>query len=204
MATKEQLSRWKQEVEGLMKAQPEQTWTIARLSLAYPSQASRVQIDTVAAVGHCPAFLTDVVINDAIGRVEVHATFREFELRGRSSVIGPFAVLLQKGKEAKGLFRQRFADSLWPTHGSWKVPFLLETKLGRLIPRPTDEEVVLKSASPGEYGFPPLGAWFEKWDPIELVQESEPDGPTLAVVQHAMHLMHNIGKDPAVPDFYKH
>jgi hypothetical protein len=76
---------------------------------------------------------------------------------------------------------------------------VIETSLGRLVPRPTEPPVLLRSAEPGEYAIPPIRTWFEKWDPISLVREEDPDGPTLAVVEHAMHIMLNAGKGACRP-----
>lgn len=204
MATENQIAAWLTEVDAAIKAQPVSTWTIARLRLAYPNPAGRslVQLDTVVAAGKCGATATASAFNRSVQRTEIQAVFSDFELRGRSSVVGQFQILLQPGRQAEGRFRQQFAETLWPIHGTWTAPFVIETSQGRLIPRPTDEAVTLKSASPGEFSIPPLGVWFEKWDPIDLVLESNPDGPTLAVCEHAMHCMLNIGDGPAIPDFY--
>ena len=204
MATQAQITTWLSEVNGAIDKQPKSTWTVARMRFAYPTpgRSSLVQLDTLAAAGACTATANPATFNSEIQRVEIQATFTDFELRGRSSIIGPFRVLLQDGRQAQGRFRQQFANSVWPIHGSWSVPFALETTLGRLIPRPTDEEVVLKSAAPGEFAIPPIGVWFEKWDPINLVLSTDPDGPILAVCEHAMHCMLNVGNTPTVPDFF--
>jgi len=204
MASEAQISAWLAEVNTAKQKQPKSTWTIARMRFAYPAPNSNslVQLDTLAAAGACPAEMTHSAFNRELQRVEIQAVFSDFELRGRSAIIGPFKVLLQEGRQAQGRFRQQFANSLWPIHGSWSVPFVLETTLGRLIPRPTDEEVILKSAGPGEFAIPPIGVWFEKWDPINLVLASDPEGPTLVVCEHAMHCMLNVGSAPAIPDFY--
>jgi hypothetical protein len=205
-ATKKQIDGWIAETRRLMQAQPEDTWTVARLRLAYANPGSRslVQVDTVAAAGACPAHATAVDFNRNLQRIEIAAEMRTFGLNGTSNVIGPFAITLQQGKRPVGRFRQVYADCLWPIHGSWTVPFVIETRLGRLIPRPSDEDVVLKSSEPGEYGIPPIGVWFEKWDPVNLVMEGDPDGPTVAICEHAMHCMLNVGKEPKIPPFCKH
>jgi hypothetical protein len=204
MATANQITAWLAEADAAIRAQPEATWTIARMRLAYPNPTARslVQLDTVVAAGSCKATATVSSFNNSLQRTEIQAVFSNFELRGRSSIVGPFTILLQAGRQAQGRFRQQFADSLWPIHGAWTVPFVIETSLGSLIPRPTDEEVILKSASPGEFSIPPIGVWFEKWDPIDLVLETNPDGPTLAICEQAMHCMVNVGANPAMPDFY--
>ena len=204
MANSTQVTTWLSEIEASIKAQPTSTWTIARMRLAYPAPNSKslVQIDTVAAAGSCNATATLHAFNSTNQRIEIEATFSNFELRGRSSIVGPFRILLQNGRQAQGRFRQYYADSLWPIHGGWNVPFLIETTLGNLIPRPTDDDVVLRSAAPGEFSIPPLGVWFEKLDPINLVLENDPEGPTMAVCEHAMHCMLNVGSSPAIPDFY--
>lgn len=204
MATEEQVQAMMNEASAAISKQPENTWTIARMRFAYPAPGSQsaVQLDTVAAAGSCSAAVTSHQFNTLHQRIEMQATFRNFELRGRSSILGPFEILLQEGRAAEGRFRQVFAESLWPVHGQWTVPFVLKTALGRLIPRPTDEPVVLRSAAPGEFAIPPIGVWFEKWDPINLVLESDSDGPTIAICEEAMHCMINVGAGPATPQFY--
>lgn len=206
MANMDQLKIWLAQIDYAMKEQPETSWTVARMQLAYPSPKANqnlVQIDVLAAAGACNAHAVANYINEDISRIQVEARFNQFELKGRSHILGPFRILLQDGAEAKGTFRQRYADSLFPLQGEWLVPMVIETSLGRLIPRPTEAPVLLRSAEPGEFEIPPIGTWFEKWDPISLVREDDPDGPTIAVVEHAMHIMLNKGKGPAVPPFFE-
>lgn len=205
-ATKRQIEAWTGEVKRLMEAQPRNTWTVARMRLVYPNPGSRsmVQIDTVAAAGACPATGTAAAFDRARQRLQIDAEMPVMDLKGTSRILGPFEISLQKGKRGIGRFRQVFADSLWPIQGAWSVPFVITTRLGRLIPRPSDDEVVLRSAEPGEFEIPPLGTWFEKWDPINLVAEDNPDGPTLAICEHAMHCMLNVGDRPDIPPFAKH
>lgn len=204
MVAKKLVETWLAEVNDKVSRQPSSTWTIARMRIAYPNPGSQsiVQIDTVAAAGACNAVAMPATFNRKLQRVEIAAAFDAFELRGRSSILGDFRILLQSGKRATGRFRQIHLTSVWPIHGSWSVPFVIETQMGRLIPRPTDEDVLLKSAAPGEFAIPPIGVWFEKWDPINLVLEGDPNGPTLAVCEEAMHCMVNVGPEPSIPEFY--
>jgi hypothetical protein len=164
MASREQISTWLAEANAAIASQPASTWTVARMRLAYPrpGSSSWVQIDAAAAAGACPAAARPAVFNESLQRVEIQAIFSSFELRGRSPVIGPFRILLQRGRQAEGRFRQQYANSLWPIQGAWTVPFLIETPLGHLIPRPTDEPVTLKSAAPGEFAIPPIGRMVRK------------------------------------------
>jgi len=199
------VNQWLTELQAQIAAQPGETWTVARMKLVYPDSDSRrgtVGIDTVSAAGACNATATNALFNEALGRITIQATFSNFELRGESKLIGPFRILLQNGKSAIGRFRQRYAHELWPISGEWEVPFRVESALGALIPRPSEPPVLLKSAEPGEFAIPPIGSWFEKWDPISLVDENDPEGPTIAIVEHAMHVMLNIGSAPAIPAFY--
>lgn len=205
MVNTEQLRQWHEEVKKSVEKQPSATWTVARMKLIYAQMEGTVgsaNIDVVTAAGACPAQVVNTTINERIGRIEVTAGFAEFDLRGRSSHIGDFQILLQKGQRAHGVFRQRHAHRLFPFTGEWTVPFLIRTRMGDLIPRPTDTPVVLRAAEPGEFAIPPIGTWFEKWDPISLVAADQPDGPTVAIVDHAMHVMLNEGREPARPPFY--
>jgi hypothetical protein len=205
MVNADQLHRWHDEIKEVVKRQPAATWTVARMKLIYAQTEGAVVsaiVDNVTAAGACPAEVSATAINEKIGRIEVTAGFREFDLRGTSHHLGFFQILLQKGKSARGVFRQRHAHSLFPFTGEWTVPFLIRTQRGDLIPRPTDNPVVLRAAEPGEFEIPPIGTWFEKWDPISLVAANQPDGPTVAIVDHAMHVMLNAGREPAIPPFY--
>jgi hypothetical protein len=205
MADESTRQQWMEELRASMQDQPETSWTIAKFKLVFPGAEGlgrAVEVDNVAAAGACNAQAADVALRSDTGRVEVLANFNRFELRGVSIIIGQFRVVLQEGRRAVGRFQQRYADALWPLHGAWEVPFVIETRLGRLIPRPSDPPVLLRSAEPGEFAIPPIGSWFEKWDPISLVREDDPDGPTLAVIDHAMHCMICPGAEPKVPPFY--
>jgi hypothetical protein len=205
MAAKEQLNRWLADTERAMEAQPETTWTVAKFRIAYPSlnvNQTAITVDNVTAAGNCNARAVTASVNEDVGRVEIETTFAEFDMRGTSNLIGKFQVVLQEGKAAAGHFSQRYADSLYPLHGAWEVPFMFKADFGSLIPRPSDSPVVLRSAEPGEYAIPPIGSWFEKWDPIALVRVEEPDGPTVAVIEHAMHVMLNAGPEALAPAFY--
>jgi hypothetical protein len=206
MNEKEQLRSWLDEAKVAMDQQPETTWTVAKFRIAYPSPnpgQAAVVIDNVAAAGNCNAKAVNAFVDEEAGRVQIEATFGDFDMRGISNLIGKFQVVLQEGQEAVGRFRQRYADSLYPLHGAWEVPFVFKAEVGSLIPRPTDPPVVLRSAEPGEYAIPPLGSWFEKWDPIALVNADDPEGPTLAVIEHAMHVMLATGSEPGAAFFWQ-
>ena len=205
MADSKQMKVWLDEVNQAVEKQPKASWTIARMRLVVPSmEQSRgmVAVDNVTAAGACNAQAVSARINKRTGRIEVETTFNDFDLRGVSHLIGPFRITLQADKAAKGTFRQRYTNALYPLHGEWEVPFEIETRMGRMIPRPTEPPVLLRSAEPGEFQIPPIGTWFEKWDPISMVGRENSDGPTLAIIEHAMHVMLNIGSKPDVPPFY--
>jgi hypothetical protein len=205
MARNDQLNEWLAETREAIENQPESTWTVAKFRIAYPSpdaSQTAITVDNVAAAGACKAQAVDVSVNEKTERIEVQATFADFDMRGTSNLIGKFQVVLQDGEEAVGHFSQRYASTLYPLHGAWEVPFVFKAELGSLIPRPSDAPVVLRSAEPGEYAIPPIGSWFEKWDPIALVSAEEPDGPTIAVIEHAMHVMLSTGREPSEPGFY--
>jgi hypothetical protein len=202
----EKLGGWLDEVRTAMDRQPDTTWTVAKFRIAFPSpnpDRAAIAIDNVAAAGSCNAKAVDAFVNEETGRVQVEAAFGDFDMRGVSNLIGKFQVVLQEGKEAVGHFSQRHRNSLYPLHGAWEVPFVFKAKVGSLIPRPTDPPVVLRSAEPGEYAIPPLGSWFEKWDPISLVNADDPEGPTLAVIEHAMHVMLDTGSEPGAAFYWR-
>jgi hypothetical protein len=206
MNDKEKLGGWLDEVRTAMDQQPDTTWTVAKFRIAFPSpnpDQTALAIDNVAAAGSCNAKAVDAFIDEDAARVQVEATFGDFDMRGVSNLIGKFQVVLQEGKEAVGRFSQRHRDSLYPLHGAWEVPFVFKAEVGSLIPRPTDPPVVLRSAEPGEYAIPPLGSWFEKWDPISLVNVDDPEGPTLAVIEHAMHVMLDTGSEPGAAFYWR-
>ena len=201
----EELDSLLEEANTALRSQPESSWTIARLRLALPNprqELGLVAIDTVTAAGSCNAKGKATRINRELQRIEIETEFSDFDLRGVSHLIGKFQILLQADQFAKGVFRQRFAGKLFPLLGEWSVPFKIVTELGVRIPRPTESPVLLRSAEPGEFAIPPIGSWFEKWDPINLVHADFPDGPTVAIVEHAMHVMLNIGDKPSIPEFY--
>jgi len=205
MADSKQLEAWLDEINQAVKIQPKTSWTVARMRLVVPSlDQSRglAAVDNVTAAGACNAHVVSTRINKSTSRIELETTFNEFDLRGVGHLVGPFRILLQSGKTAKGAFRQRYANSLFPLQGEWEVPLEIETRMGRMIPRPTEPPVLLRSAEPGEMQIPPIGTWFEKWDPISLVSRDAPEGPTLAIIEHAMHVMLNVGSKPEVPPFY--
>lgn len=197
---------WLAELDRMVADQPSTSWTIARLQITYPSPEPRqrtIVTDTLAAAGRCNAQVEATGVNRDFGRIEARAMFSDFEMRGNSPYLGPFEITLQEGRKAEGLFRQRYGDSLFPLSGEWRVPFQVQTRLGLLIPRPSDPEVALRSAEPGEFAIPPIGSWFQKWDPIALVSIDMPDGPTIATIDHAMHCMLNSGDGPDIPPFYR-
>lgn len=203
---KRKLQELQAEAVSLFSLQPSSSWTIAKMKLVYPSPPGRgslVTIDNVAAAGACNAIANDAIIDQERDRIEIVADFSDFRLSGSSQILGPFEILLQKNLNAKGRFISRFADSLFPVFGSWEVPFLIKSEIGNLVPRPSSDPVLLKTSEPGEYEIPPIGTWFEKWDPIDLVKEGDPDGPTVAICEHAMHCMINPGDGPDYPSFYK-
>lgn len=206
MAGKEELDKWMGEVLAAKENQPETSWTVARLQLSYPSpdpSLETVTKDTVVAAGNCNAHVVESFVNEEIGRIELNTAFNDFEMRGSSHFFGDFEIVLQKGRRAEGRFWQKSLNSLFPLNGEWNVPFQVESRFGTLIPRPTDPPVMLRSAPPGEFSIPPIGSWFEKWEPISMVDINDPDGPTLVTVDNAMHVMLNPGNGPKVPPFYE-
>lgn len=168
-----------------------------------PGVGHAVAIDTVTAYGPCNVKVQPATYNDRIGTIELSASFDQLGLRGESHLIGKFEITLQPGKRAMGLFRQRYADRLWPIFGFWAVPFAVETALGRLVPRPSDPDVMLRTAEPGLFAIPPYGAWFEKWDSINLVRADDLQGPTMALVEQAGHCLINAGEEPTTPEAYR-
>jgi hypothetical protein len=205
MVASEQPAMWLREINAQIENQPNTCWSIGKLKLAIPNLPGfphAVAIDNVTAYGPCNARVRPAAFSERAGRIEMGASFNEFELRGESHLVGKFQITLQAGKQAQGLFRQRYIDRLWPIFGFWSVPFVIETAIGRLVPRPSDPEAILRSAEPGEFAIPPLGSWFEKGDPINLVLATNPDGPTVAMIEHAAHCLINAGDHPTVPPSY--
>lgn len=198
------LEGWLGEIKAAMDAQPETTWTLAKFRIALPSarpEQSLIKIDNVTATGVCNVEAVRAMVDDQTGRVKVVATFADFDMRGVSDLIGRFQVVLPEQGEAVGWFVQRYPDSLYPLHGTWRIPFLFKSDFGDLVQRPTDPPMEMLSAEPGLHAIPPIGSWFENWDPVALVRADDPDGPTVAVVEHAMHVVVNAGDSPTRPPF---
>src|SRR6185369_50486 len=78
---------WLSEINAQIEAQPKTCWSIGKLKLAIPNLPGFPHagaIDNVTAYGPCNARVRPATFSERAERIEMGASFSEFELRGES------------------------------------------------------------------------------------------------------------------------